>query len=151
MTKTSIIVQRGIMALAGICLIASAGGCATTTSIDEAVPQSASAVQPDPLPVQAEPVPVESDVATDEFAPAEITGANPDATGKDGFPNLNVKPDAAGDQLTDNDKEAQLAELRAAKARQSTQSGGGSPAEIRRLRELARTHADETLKEIEAD
>lgn len=121
------------------------GGCATGAGIDEAVPQSAASTQA----VSSD----ESDApATPDGAPeAENAETASEKTGADGFPNLNVRPQAAREQITEDEKAESMAELKAAKAGQEKRGSGGGAAETQRLRKLARTHAEEALEEIEAE
>ena len=72
------------------------------------------------------------------------------ATTPDGYPNINVVPRGEGPQFTAAQKAALMSDLAAARARQA--AGDNSPAtaaEIARLRQLARIHAAEALREIE--
>lgn len=97
-----------------------AGGC-TTASLQDAAPKTASAAAAD---------------STD----------GPIDTGT--YPNLNVKPQPAADQLSDNEAAGQKSALEAAKAGQGN-ARGASAAEMARLRKLAKLHGKEALEEIE--
>lgn len=72
------------------------------------------------------------------------------ATTPDGYPNINVVPRGETVQFTAAQKAQLMSDLAAARARQA--AGDNSPAtaaEIARLRNLARIHAAEALREIE--
>jgi len=71
----------------------------------------------------------------------------PVAAVEGGYPNLNVSPQPATSQLAAEETAAEIAALKAAKARQGGAGGGG--AETARLKALARKHGDETLRQIE--
>ncbi len=118
-------------------LLLSAGGC-TTSNLSDIAPTAA--VTPTPRPADGQPA---EEAATPE-KPAD--GAGPTDTGT--FPNLNTKPDAATGQFAKTEADAKIAELKAAKAGQGTKNGA-SAAEIARLKKLAKSHAAETLDEIE--
>jgi hypothetical protein len=102
--------------LAAVVLLAAATGC-TSTSIEDAAPQSAT-----------------------------VTG--PKDTGS--YPNLNIPAQQAAEQFTDVDKNAKLAALQADQAAANAAAGNAAgtpdPAELDRL---AKTHASDTLKQIE--
>jgi hypothetical protein len=65
-------------------------------------------------------------------------------------PNLNIAPTAETTQLTEDQKNAKIAELRAAQSNQTVKAGrpGGQTSEAQ-LRKIGQAQA-ETLKEIEA-
>ena len=64
------------------------------------------------------------------------------------YPNLNIKPGVANDQLTSEQTAAKSAELRAA---QRANSGQASPPpnDVILLRKIGQSHAKEALEEIE--
>ncbi|WP_189501883.1 MULTISPECIES: hypothetical protein [unclassified Mesorhizobium] len=67
------------------------------------------------------------------------------------YPNLNIPPQVAAQQLTDEERNAKLAQLKADQQAQTAKGGGGAPAaNPAALSSLAKTHGDETLKQIEA-
>jgi hypothetical protein len=108
-------------------------GC-STSSIDDIVPSAANA----PTSGQAEPA------ATAETA---SSGA-PKNTGT--FPNLNIPPQVANEQLTPEEKAAQVAALRAAQQEHAaTSAAAKDTTDPVLLRKLAVTHAPDALKEIE--
>jgi len=89
---------------------------------------------------------------------ANLADAAPDAalqpgyaTQPDGYPNLNVAPLAATNQIDDAERAALAAELETARR---AQAGGPTAAAARaeqaRLRRLARSHAGAKLTQIEA-
>jgi hypothetical protein len=102
--------------LAAVVLLAAVAGC-TSTSIEDAAPQSAT-----------------------------VTG--PKDTGS--YPNLNIPPQQAAEQFTDADKNAKLAALQADQAAANAAAGStaGTP-DSAELDRLAKTHASDTLKQIE--
>ena len=79
---------------------------------------------------------------------AEGRSGGPANTGT--FPNLNIPPQAATAQFTEEEKQAKLAQLRAV---QQKQSPGGAPVESseaqRKRLQLLQNEQDETLKVIE--
>jgi hypothetical protein len=84
---------------------------------------------------------VDNAVPTAENAPRD-TGT---------FPNLNIKPQVATDQISPEEKQAQIDALTAAKQQQAaTGAGGTATTNPILLRKLAATHANDTLKEIAA-
>ncbi len=66
------------------------------------------------------------------------------------YPNLNIKPEVAAEQFTDSEKNAKLGELEADRrnARASTGSAAAKD-ESATLNRLAKSHAGDTLKQIE--
>lgn len=113
-----------------------APGCATS-SVGDAAPTAATT----PAIAPAEPAPaVVSEV--------QLSSGEPKNTGT--FPNLNIPPQSAAEQISAQQKAARLAELRAARTGQKAPPGtAGTPASNARLKKLASTHATETLGEIE--
>ena len=87
--------------------------------------------------------------STDDLVPiAEGRTGGPVDTGT--FPNLNVPPQAATAQLTEEEKKAKLARLRAAQQRQSPGGGSVETPEARRKRlQLMSDEQADTLKVIE--
>jgi hypothetical protein len=66
------------------------------------------------------------------------------------FPNLNVPPQAATAQFTEEEKQAKLAQLRAVQQKQSPDAASVESPEARRKRlQLLQDEQDETLKVIE--
>ncbi len=102
----------------GLLLLLPAAGCGTAT-IDDAVPAAAFE------------------------RPAVQPSATPDA-----FPNLNVAPVTAAAQITDEERDATAAELR---ARRDRLTGRTSPAPTTRrdLQSIGERHGQNTLNEIE--
>jgi len=73
--------------------------------------------------------------------------AGPKDTGT--FPNLNIKPQVAAPQFTEEEKNAKLAELKADGNAQAAKGGGPRVANQAALKDLAKKHGDDTLKQIE--
>lgn len=66
------------------------------------------------------------------------------------FPNLNIVPQSAAPQFTDDQKNAKLAQLAADRTRaKAAASGAGGKADPAELARLGRTHGSDTLKQIE--
>ena len=65
------------------------------------------------------------------------------------FPNLNIRPQVAATQLTAEEQAQKTAELRASQGAAVANSNTQVPNDQAELQRLARTHADETLAEIE--
>ena len=87
-----------------------------------------------------------------------MEGATPAAAGVDGpkdtgsYPNLNIKPQVAAQQLTDEERNAKLAQLKADQQAQLSKGDGGATAsDPAALTSLAKNHGDETLKQIEGN
>ncbi len=84
-----------------------------------------------------------------------MEGATPAAAGVDGpkdtgsYPNLNIKPQVAAQQLTDDERNAKLAQLKADQQAQLSKGGGAATTNSEALTSLAKSHGDETLKQIE--
>ncbi len=79
----------------------------------------------------------------------EVQGVGQD-TGS--FPNLNIRPSVAAEQLTPEQKEAKLGQLVADKQRQAAAGAKASPTvDPAQLSKIGATHADEALKSIEGN
>ncbi|WP_348633231.1 MULTISPECIES: hypothetical protein [unclassified Mesorhizobium] len=84
---------------------------------------------------------------------SNIEGAAP-ATGLVGakdtgsYPNLNIPPQVAAEQFTDEEKNAKLAQLKAEEQGQAAK-GGVKVADQAALDQLAKKHGAEALKQIE--
>ncbi|ESW80204.1 MULTISPECIES: hypothetical protein [unclassified Mesorhizobium] len=85
---------------------------------------------------------------------SNIEGAAP-ATGLVGakdtgsYPNLNIRPQVAAEQFTDEEKNAKLAQLKAEEQSQAAKGGGVKVADQAALDQLAKKHGAEALKQIE--
>jgi hypothetical protein len=68
------------------------------------------------------------------------------------FPNLNIKPEVATEQISPEEKQAQIEAIQAAKQQQAA-AGAAGPATTNPilLRKLAATHANDALKAIAAE
>lgn len=118
-------------------------GC-TTASLEDAAPL-ASVPTPTVKPDIQETAALADTAIAETAKPAGTAGKASD-TGA--FPNLNVQPAVAAEQLTAEEKAAKIAELEAAKAGQGNKAGA-SAAELAKLKKLAKTHGSEALKKIE--
>jgi hypothetical protein len=121
-----------------------AAGCAST-SIEDTVPTaSASAAT---LPESA-PRPAGAQRGTASAAAAEPAG--PKDTGT--FPNLNIPPQVAADQITDDEKTAETTDLRATQQGTATTAAGLGQGMTNPtlLRKIAAQHAADALKKIDA-
>jgi hypothetical protein len=125
-----------MQAMAGLALLsAGLSGCASTT-VDQAKPMASTAL------------PAGAAATTDAAALAATSTGQPKDTGS--FPNLNVAPQAGAPQISPEDKQAHVNELRAAQqGLAATTASNTAPADQARLRKLAATHADDALKAIE--
>ncbi len=112
--------------------VAMLSSCATAT-IDNAVPQAA-LESPEQAPV---------------LAPAVVSSVQPVNTGL--YPNINVMPVGETAQFTPSDEAATRALLNNAKAGQQAQgeSTAAYQERLKRLRLLAKSHASDTIKQIE--
>ncbi|WP_434723022.1 hypothetical protein [Mesorhizobium sp. RIZ17] len=85
--------------------------------------------------------------STNNAAPTSLT-EGPKDTGS--YPNLNVPPPVAAKQLTKEETAANLAQLKAEEQAQAAKGGSvKAPANAAALNKLAKTHGDDTLKQIE--
>jgi hypothetical protein len=66
------------------------------------------------------------------------------------YPNLNIPPQAAAEQFTEAEKSAKLAQLKAAEQAQGSKGGAVKVSNPAALNTLAKKHAAEALKQIEA-
>lgn len=84
----------------------------------------------------------------EDAAPQSGTVSGPKDTGS--YPNLNIPPQQAAEQFTNADKAAKLSQLQADQAAASAGAGTttGTP-DAAELDKLAKTHASDTLKQIE--
>lgn len=131
-----------------------AAGC-STTNIEDVAPVGA--VQATALPEEMQPPPANQPVLAEQQAMVAPPAASPPvsapvlargAIDTETFPNLNIPPEVAAEQITPEERAAKLALL---KAKQTAVQGGRSAGGANRLRlkRLAETHADDTLQEIE--
>jgi hypothetical protein len=74
-------------------------------------------------------------------------GMGPKDTGT--FPNLNIKPQVAAPQFTEAERNAKLAQLKADENAQGAKGGGPKVTDQAALKDLAKKHGGETLKQIE--
>lgn len=66
------------------------------------------------------------------------------------YPNLNIKPEVAARQFTNEERDAKLSSLRADQVRAAASPGAGKEAsDAVTLNKLAKSHATDTLKQIE--
>lgn len=157
---------RELRAWRGVALVALAvagfSGCATASLEDTApttplagmtLPEQTSAVPAAP-PVSGEPV-----AAIPQAGPAAVAAANVNPAGETQgsarqtgqYPNLNIAPTAAAPQLTAAERNAKLAELEAAR-KQAVRGASGKPvSNDAKLKKLAKTHAEQALKQIEGE
>ena len=80
---------------------------------------------------------------------ADGRSGSPTDTGT--FPNLNIPRQGATAQLTDAEKEAKLAQLRAAQERQNSGAAVESPEARRKRLQLSQDEQADTLKVIESE
>ncbi|WP_292300520.1 hypothetical protein [Mesorhizobium sp.] len=84
---------------------------------------------------------------SNSLAPTALT-EGPKDTGS--YPNLNIRPQVAAKQLSKEETAARLGELKAEQQAQLAKGGSAKPApDTAALSTLARTHGDDTLKQIE--
>ncbi|MGF7063356.1 hypothetical protein [Aminobacter sp. BE322] len=84
--------------------------------------------------------------STANDATAQAGGRGAQDTGT--YPNLNIAPQVAAPQFTDDQKAAKMASLQAAQRRQGGGAGGAS-SDSAAMTTLARKHGADTLKAIE--
>lgn len=81
----------------------------------------------------------------------EPAPARPAPVRADDYPNLNLPPQSAAEQIGDAERQALHDDLTAAKGRAgATPQTGDTAADMRRLRRLAREHGERRRKVIEA-
>jgi hypothetical protein len=129
-------------------------GCAGGNAIDRAVPQAAFAETSVPLPAPA----VREGAAPDETQPAaEALPPDPTFEGSGqasltgAYPNINVEPHGAVEQLSDTERDGLVLQMQA--LAEAHAQGNVSNAEYQRrleqLRLLAATHSQNTIESIE--
>lgn len=120
-----------------------------TATVEATLPEQTSAV-PTPPPSGASPAALpDTGVAA---AGESVDGTAPEARSArttDQYPNLNIVPTAAAPQLTADDRRAKLAELAAAQKQAERAASGKPMSNDAKLKKLAKTHAQNALKEIE--
>jgi hypothetical protein len=138
---------RFMLLLITLPAVAMLSSCATAT-IDNAVPEAAMAAEPLPVPVQAGEV-APATTASSAAVPTPTTTLMPKNTGQ--YPNINVMPVGETAQFTPTDEAATRALLADAKANQQLQgeSTAAYQERLKRLRLLAKTHAKDTISQIE--
>ena len=140
----------GVTAACAI-LAAAASGCAST-GVDQLLPgpsASATASSDVPQPTTAQRGTASaSALETAAATPAEPSGPRNSGT----YPNLNIPPQTANAQITDEEKAAETEALRATQERTASTAAklGKGVADPVVLRKLAAEHADAALKKIEA-
>jgi hypothetical protein len=137
----------GIVACA--ILLSLAAGCASTGI--EAVPVT-SASSGTSLPEKA-PRPAGAQRGTASATAAAAKAAEPAGPKDTGtFPNLNIPPQVAADQITDDEKAAETSDLRATQQGAATTAAGLGQGMTKPalLRKIAAQHAADALKKIDA-
>jgi hypothetical protein len=155
---------RAMAAIGFAAAAAALYGC-TSTNIDDAVPTAANSAQsmlPETAPTPGEvqrgaasassstaPEIVDAPVATVAVPDGSMSSGGPKNTGT--FPNLNIKPQVANEQISDEQKAAEMRALQAAQAEHqatvpTAAKGIENPV---LLRKLAAEHAKDALKKIE--
>lgn len=148
--------SRALMVGAAGIAALSLSACAST-SIDDAFPMAPAAptaTAPVPMPAPATATTAAA-AAAPVAAPVAAAGTETPLAGgaKDTgtYPNLNIPPQAANQQISDEEKTAEVEALTAAQkdhAAKAAKSDNGA-ADAVRLRKLAKTHATDALKAIE--
>jgi hypothetical protein len=82
-------------------------------------------------------------------APAASLVEGPKDTGA--YPNLNIPPQVAAEQFTEEEKSAKLAQLKADGQAQGSRGGAVRAANTAALNTLARKHGADALKQIETN
>jgi uncharacterized membrane protein len=129
-------------------------GCAGGNAIDRAVPQAAFSQTPAPLPP---PVASEGTASGEEQALAEALPPDPlfegsgQATLTGDYPNINIEPRGAAEQLTDAERDDLVLRMQAlAEARaQGNVSNAEYERRLAQLRLLAATHSQNAIEGIE--
>lgn len=156
--------SRALMVGAAGIAALSLSACAST-SIDDAFPMAPAAptaTAPVPMPAPATGTTAAATTAVAPAAAAAPVAAPVAAAGTETplaggakdtgtYPNLNIPPQAANQQISDEEKTAEVEALTAAQkdhAAKAAKSDNGA-ADAVRLRKLAKTHATDALKAIE--
>lgn len=118
------------------------GGC-MSASLEDAAPAAALRTPP----VVPQPAPRTAATPSQKTTPGAPTpGAN--VTGA--YPDLNVPPASATAPIAPSEKDALMRDLTATRQRlENSAPANNADAEARRLRNLAKTHAERQLQEIE--
>jgi hypothetical protein len=139
-------VGHALGAIACAILLGLASGCAST-SIEDAAPTASASTLPESAP---RPAGAQRGTASATDAAAAIEAEGPKDTGT--FPNLNIPPKVAADQITDDQKAAQTTDLRATQQGAATTAAGlgQGMTDPALLRKIAAQHAADALKKIKA-
>jgi len=136
-------VGRGLRIILCAILPALASGCAST-SIEDALPGASASSTGATQQGTAS--------ASSQAAGAAVAAADAGPRDTGSFPNLNIIPQVANDQITDDEKTAQTTNLRATQQGAATTAAGlgKGMADPALLRKLAAQHAADALKKIDA-
>ena len=139
-------VGHALGAIACAILLCLASGCAST-SIEDAAPTASASTLPENAP---RPAGAQRGTASATDAAVAIEAEGPKDTGT--FPNLNIPPKVAADQITDDQKTAQTTDLRATQQGAATTAAGlgQGMTDPALLRKIAAQHAADALKKIKA-
>lgn len=140
-------VGHALGAIACAILLCLASGCAST-SIEDAAPTASASTLPENAPRPAGAQRGTASATDASTAASEAEG--PKDTGT--FPNLNIPPKVAADQITDDQKAAQTTDLRATQQGAATTAAslGQGMTDPALLRKIAAEHEAEALKKIKA-
>ncbi|MEX3009182.1 hypothetical protein [Hoeflea sp. TYP-13] len=143
----------GVTAAGLLAVLAILTGC-VSASLEDAAPTATS--QPEPASTGTTPENTGTTVAGADGAPEdkEVRDNSFVETGarrNDSFPTFAISPRGATEQLSEEEKQALLNEMRVLRAAQQRggNSSAGYSARYNELKEIARTHGIETQKEIE--
>lgn len=123
------------------------GGC-MSASLEDAAPAAALRTPP----VVPQPAPRTAATPSQKTTPGASTpGApTPGANVTGAYPDLNVPPASATAPIAPSEKDALMRDLTATRQRlENSAPANNADAEARRLRNLAKTHAERQLQEIE--
>lgn len=129
-------------ALVAILPALSLAAACTTMRLEDTVPSTAAAA----APAEAAAVAPAASYAPDDPA-LSTPPARPTTRG--GFPNLNIRPETAGEQLTATERLQKTRELEAARQRVNQESDAPTIQNAEQLRRAAREREEEALRRIE--
>jgi hypothetical protein len=130
-------------ALVAILPALSLAAACTTMRLEDTVPATTAAAT---APADAAAVAPAASYAPDDPA---LSAPPPRPTTRGGFPNLNIRPETAGEQLTATERLQKTRELEAARQRVNQEADAPRIQNGEQLRRTAREREEEALRRIE--
>ena len=135
--------KSAVLAVALVSLVVMSG--CVSPSLEDAAPENTTGALTAPDTSTADGQATDAEIRDNSFVQE---GATLDET----YPTFGSIPTTANSQISDEEREAMLAEMKSLKAsmkRRGASSSADSKARYRELQDLARKHVDETKKQIE--